>query len=165
MSPYTYSVLASQYTYIHIWVSRCFLLETDKEINGLCLKWFPCLPWTMAQDILVLSWNYREAQWGKGLIVCLEKEYDSCTTCLYHCKHNDKLKFISFPLSHFKLSFLLPIIMIINIQEWAWACQEHQEYRCTGVYRISVVTFSNVIIMSQVIAWQVSGVNWKYDKC
>ena len=69
----------------------------------------------------------------------------SCTTSLYHCKHNHK-KAISFSLIRCKLSFLLLIIIIIRLHEWAW--KWYKGIRSTWC---QLLHFHNVIIISQVI--------------
>jgi len=32
-------------------------LESNDETNGLCLQWVPYIPGTMAQNVLMLTWN------------------------------------------------------------------------------------------------------------
>jgi len=49
------------------------LLETDDETNGLCLQWVPYIPGTMAQDVLVLTWNLPLGKQEVGLLLCLFK--------------------------------------------------------------------------------------------
>jgi len=52
----------------------------------------------------------------KGLIVCLGKEYNSCTTS-YTIVNVITIEVHQFSLTQYKLFFLLRIIMIIRIQE------------------------------------------------
>jgi len=57
----------TQHTYIHIWVRRDWLVETNDETNELCLQWVMCIPETTTQNVpLLVHRTCREAQEGLG---------------------------------------------------------------------------------------------------
>jgi len=55
----------TQHTYIHIWVSRDWLLKIDNETNKLCLQWVLCILGITAQDVpLLVHRTCREVHEG-----------------------------------------------------------------------------------------------------
>ena len=57
--------------HIHQYMSKLrLLLETDDEINGLCLQWIPYIRETTTQDVPVLIQNLPLGKQEVGLILC-----------------------------------------------------------------------------------------------